>query len=212
MTLSVQDIVNKNDIEKLSEKDAVFSFIDEKYGAPPNWKRDQGFVSLAKIILEQQISLSSATAHFNKLNGYLREFTPEEILKLSDAEMRQCQISRQKTSYLRALASAVMNQSVKLDAFEAMDKTEVRTQLTSIKGIGQWTADIYLMFCLQEKDIFPIGDVAVLNAVRELSSAQTKDEIVVLTEKWRPFRSLAAYYFWHYYLSKRNRTAFLALG
>ena len=205
----MRDIVNKTDIEKLSKQDGVFSFIDEKYGSPPNWKREQGFVSLSKIILEQQISLSSATAHFNKLDGYLGEFTPREILKLSDEEMRQCQISRQKTSYLRALASAVMNQNLEFDAFEDMDKTEVRTQLTSVKGIGQWTADIYLMFCLQEKDIFPFGDIAVLNAVRELSFAQTKGEIVALTEKWRPYRSLAAYYFWHYYLSKRNRTAFV---
>lgn len=206
----MRDIVNKSDIEKLSGKDGIFSFIDGTYGSPPNWKREQGFVSLSRIILEQQISLSSATAHFNKLNEYLGAFTPEEIVKLSDAEMRQCQISRQKTSYLRALASAVMKQDIRFDAFEDMDKTEVRRQLTGIKGIGVWTADIYLMFCLQEKDIFPFGDIAVLNAVRELSPVQTKDEISVLTEQWRPFRSLAAYYFWHYYLCKRNRTAFAA--
>jgi DNA-3-methyladenine glycosylase II len=203
----MKDIVNKTDIGKLTKMDGIFASINKKYGNPPNWKREQGFVSLSRIILEQQVSLSSANAHFNKLNDYVPEFTPGEILKLSDAEMRNCQISRQKTVYLRALASAVIDKRIVFDSFDGLERTEIRKQLTNIKGIGEWTADIYLMFCLQEKDIFPFGDIAVMNAAKELISAGTKEEIMPLAEKWKPFRSLAAYYFWHYYLRIRNRSS-----
>src|SRR4051812_28395711 len=98
----MSNIVNKKDINELIKTDQIFALIYTRYGSPPDWERPQGFVSLSKIILEQQVSLASANAHFNKLNNYLKEFTPSEILKLSDEEMRNCQISRQKSNYLRA--------------------------------------------------------------------------------------------------------------
>lgn len=202
---SLMDIVNPKHIKQLTNTDNIFAFINEKYGAPPNWTRPQGFVSLSKIILEQQVSLASANAHFLKLNSYLVEFTPTNILKLTDEEMRNCQISRQKTKYLRALSTAILNGGVDLEELPKLDEYEIRKKLTSIKGIGDWTTDIYLMFCLQSKDIFPIGDIAVVNTVKELSDAKTKEEIILLSEKWKPFRSLAVYFLWHYYLKKRNR-------
>ena len=114
-------IVNKSDIKKLTTSHKIFSFIKNKYGIPPNWQRPEGFVSLSKIILEQQVSLASAEAHFKKLNNYLNEFSPTEILKLTDEEMRACQISRQKAKYLRALSQAVLNKE--LD-FEELSKIE----------------------------------------------------------------------------------------
>ena len=200
----MNDIVNAIDIKALIGKDNVFSFIIEKYGTPPHWRRDQGFVSLSRIILEQQVSLASANAHYNRLNAYLAEFTPKEILKLTDEEMRDCQISRQKANYLRALATAVVNEDIVFERLESLKEAGIREKLTSIKGIGQWTAEIYLMFCLQKKDIFPTGDIAVMNAVKELCNVHTKEDVVTLSEKWKPNRSLAAYFFWHYYLRKRN--------
>src|SRR3569832_1979923 len=99
------------------------------------------------------------------------------ILQLSDEEMRRCQISRQKAGYLRGLSNAILKGDIDLDKLPALDEPEVRKQLTSNKGIGHWTADIYLMFCLQAKDIFPMGDIAVINTVKELSGAKTKEEI-----------------------------------
>lgn len=203
--MSTGNIVNQQDIKKLLDKDNIFVLIFEKYGSPPNWIRPQGFVSLSKIILEQQVSLASAKAHFLKLNYYLKEFTPENILKLSDTEMRDCQISRQKARYLRELSSAITQGNLKLDELSSLDESEIRLQLTSIKGIGNWTTDIYLMFCLQAKDIFPIGDVAIVNTIKELTDSKTKEEIFLLADKWKPLRSLAAYFLWHYYLRKRNR-------
>ena len=201
----IKPIVNVDDIQKLIRKDEIFSTIHQKYGSPPNWIRPQGFVSLSKIILEQQVSLASAKAHFDKLNSYIPVFTPAEILKLSAEEMRMCHISRQKARYLRALSIAIVNDEIALEDMHQLDEIQIRHLLTSIKGIGEWTADIYLMFCLQSKDIFPVGDIAVVNTVKEFTGLNTKDEIRLLAEKWKPLRSLAAYFCWHYYLKKRNR-------
>ena len=199
------NIVNQKDIKQLIKIDTLFPCINEKYGPPPDWTRPQGFISLAKIILEQQVSLASATAHFLKLNNYLKGFTPSNILRLTGEEMRICQISRQKAEYLRALSAAILNGDINLEGLENHSETEIREQLTNIKGIGNWTADIYLMFCLQSKDIFPSGDIAVVKTIKELTGKKTKEEIISLAEKWRPLRSLATYYLWHYYLSKRNK-------
>ena len=198
-------IVNKSDIQKLTTANKLFLKIKEEYGTPPHWQRPQGFISLSRIILEQQVSLASAEAHFIKLNNYLPEFSPAEILKLSDKEMRACQISRQKARYLRALSQAVLNKELVFDELPKLSPDEVRKKLTSIKGIGHWTTDIYLMFCLQSKDIFPLGDIALINTIKELTKIKTKSGIVRLTQKWKPYRSLAAYFLWHYYLKKRNR-------
>lgn len=198
-------IVNSQDIKKLVTSHKLFLFIKDKYGIPPNWQRPEGFVSLCKIILEQQVSLSSAEAHFKKLNDYLSEFSPTEILKLTDEEMRACQISRQKAKYLRALSQAVINNEIDFDELSEINSDEVRKKLTSIKGIGNWTADIYLMFCLQNKDIFPLGDIALITTIEELTKTKTEAGIVRFTEKLKPLRSIAAYFLWYYYLKKRKR-------
>lgn len=203
----MKSIVNQEDIRQLTDTDKIFAFIQAKYGNPPAWSRPPGFITLSRIILEQQVSLTSAYAHFLRLNGYLDEFTPSNILRLTDEEMRSCQISRQKSEYLRSLSAAILSGELNLEELSHQSETGIRNQLTHIKGIGTWTTDIYLMFCLQSKDIFPAGDIAVINTVKELSSAKTKEEIIALAGKWRPLRSLAAYFFWHYYLKKRNRTA-----
>ncbi|MEO7800666.1 MAG: DNA-3-methyladenine glycosylase 2 family protein [Ginsengibacter sp.] len=199
-------IVNDADVKSLITKDKIISSIYKQYGAPPKWSRPQGFVTLSKMILEQQVSLASAKAHFIKLNTYLQTFTPEDILKLTDDEMHNCQVSRQKSTYLRALSKAILNTDLQLNHLPELEEGDIRKQLTNIKGIGTWTTDVYLMFSLQAKDIFPLGDVAVVTTMKELTGAQTKDDMLIIAEKWRPLRSLATYFLWHYYLHKRNRT------
>jgi DNA-3-methyladenine glycosylase II len=200
-------IVNQQDIEQLIKIDKLFAGINERYGNPPDWNRPQGFISLSKIILEQQVSLASANAHFLKLNSFIDGFTPENILGLTDLEMRNCQISRQKAKYLRELSHAIIQKDINLEQLPLHDEPHIRKQLTGIKGIGNWTADIYLMFCLQSKDIFPSGDIAVINTVKELTGLKTQEEIIALAQKWKPYRSLATYFFWHNYLCKRNKIA-----
>ncbi len=198
-------IVNQKDIEHLLNLDEVFVNIRLLYGLPPDWQRPEGFISLARIILEQQVSLQSAEAHFNKLNAYIPEFTPAEILKLSDVEMRRCQVSKQKSTYLRELSAAILDGKLNLETLRQLSETEIRQQLKGIKGIGDWTANIYLMFCLQARDLFPAGDIAIVNTVRELTAAATREEIIAHADRWKPYRSLASYFLWHYYLRKRNR-------
>ena len=198
-------IVNNNDIQALVSSHNLFLKIKDQYGIPPNWQRPQGFISLSKIILEQQVSLVSAEAHFKKLNSYVKEFSPKEILKLSDEEMKTCQISRQKAKYLRELSTSIINKDLIFDELSKLSVNDVRKKLTSIKGIGNWTTDIYLMFCLQSKDIFPLGDIALINTIKELTKVKAHSGIVRITQKWNPCRSLAAYFLWYYYLKKRNR-------
>jgi len=201
-----EGIVNAADIKRLLRKDRLFGGIYKKYGAPPPWYREPGFISLSMIILEQQVSLASAKAHFQKLHGYIGEFTPSNILRLTDEEMRTCQISRQKAKYLRALSDAITGNALDLHGMATLHESAIREKLTGIKGIGRWTSDIYLMFCLQARDVFPIGDIAVVNTVKELTDARTQEEILTLSESWRPLRSLATYFLWHNYLSKRGRS------
>ena len=203
----MNEIVNEKDIQTIVGIDPIFATIYQQCGAPPNWSRRPGFVTLCKLILEQQVSLASAHAHFLKLNTYIDDFTPENILTLDDEEMRNCQISRQKSSYLRNLSAAVLDKRIELDKLHLLNEPEIRFQLTALKGIGNWTVDVYLLFCLQQKDVFPIGDIAVINTMKELTTAQTKMEILAYAEQWKPYRSLATYFLWHYYLVKRNRTA-----
>jgi DNA-3-methyladenine glycosylase II len=202
-----EPIVNPRDIAALKRRDKLFSRIAEHYGDPPDWKRRPGFVSLCHIILEQQVSIDSAKAHFAKLRSYLPSFSPRAILELSDEEMRLCQISRQKASYLRALSEAVVGKRLVLSELGRQDLSLTREQLIAVKGVGRWTADIYSMFCLQAKDIFPLGDIAVMNAAMELYPGKSRGDIERLSECWKPRRSLAAYYFWHYYLCERGRSA-----
>ena len=231
-------IVNPKDIKALLKRDKLFAKIHKQYGAPPDWSREPGFISLCKIILEQQVSLASADAHYRKLAGYLcarnplwekiadpwqsandcpdgrsllrrllvEEFTPVHIMRLTDEEMRSCQISRQKAKYLRALSTEIAGGTLDLAALPALEEPQVREKLLRIKGIGHWTTDIYLMFCLQARDIFPIGDIAVINTVREFAGDKSLEAIKEMAEEWRPYRSLATYYLWHHYLRKRNRS------
>lgn len=200
-------LVNATDIKNLTRRDQVLKNIYKQYGAPPNWSRPQGFEALAKIILEQQVSLASANAHFSKLKHAVGDFIPANLLQLTDAEMRDCQISRQKTRYLRELSKAVLSNQLQLEALPKLPEAEIRQQLTAIKGIGHWTTDVYLLFCLQQKDVFPIGDIAIVNTIKELYNLHDKEQMLDLAEVWRPLRSLATYFLWHYYLSKRKRTA-----
>ncbi|MEQ8519288.1 MAG: hypothetical protein RLN79_03385 [Cytophagales bacterium] len=202
-----KSIVNDIDQAQLQKIDSLFISIQKQYGRPPNWQRTAGFKTLCQIILEQQVSLESARAHFKKLDSIVSEFSPEHIVALSDKEMRNAPISRQKASYLKNLSNAILEKTLGLGELKFKSEKEIREKLTAIKGIGNWTTEVYLMFCLQFKDIMPIGDVAIVNTIKELKGLESQEEILEYAEKWKPYRSLASFYLWHYYLCKRNRNA-----
>ena len=199
------DIVNDHDVSALIRQDSMFGEIERLYGKPPNWRRSPGFESLCRIILEQQVSLDAANAHYRKLKGYVGNISCKNIMALSDAEFRECQISRQKMIYLRGLAAAIKNRSLRLRTIAEKSPEEIRGELTKIKGIGNWTTDIYLMFCLQSKDVFPIGDIAIRKTMSEMTGILEEEEMLERAGSWKPLRSLASYYLWHYYLSSRRK-------
>lgn len=199
-------INNPEDRKKLLAQVPLLAEIDRQYGPPPAWSRPPGFISLVKIIIEQQVSLSSALAHYNRLSEYVGEVAPETLLILTEVEFRQCHISRQKRSYLLALSEAVLNKTLIIDELAVLPEAEAKAHLMKVKGIGYWTADVYLMLCLQKKDVFPIGDIALRSALKALSGLTDPTEMIAFAENWRPLRSLATCYLWHYYLEERGRT------
>ncbi|WP_035668402.1 DNA-3-methyladenine glycosylase [Flavobacterium sp. 83] len=193
-------------IDYLLEKETIFKEIIEQYGMPTIPIRPQGFETLVLLILEQQVSIDSAKATFLKLKAKEKNFVPLALLTLSDEEFRNLGVSRQKTSYIKALSTAILNKDIDLESLSSKTAQQVRQELIKIKGIGNWTIDIYLMFCLQEPDLLPLGDIAVVNTIKELLDIHNKEDMEVHTTKWSPYRSVATYLLWHHYLNKRNRT------
>ena len=193
-------------IDYLLEKDTIFKSIIEQYGMPTIPKRPQGFEALVLLILEQQVSIDSAKATFLKLKTKEKTVEPNALLNLSDEEFRNLGVSRQKTSYIKALSTAILNKDIDLESLPSKTAQQVREELIKIKGIGNWTIDIYLMFCLQAPDLLPLGDIAVVNTIKELLDIHNKEDMEVHTIRWSPYRSMATYLLWHHYLNKRNRT------
>jgi DNA-3-methyladenine glycosylase II len=193
-------------IDYLLGKDFIFKTIIDKYGLPTIPKRPQGFETLVLLILEQQVSIDSAKATFLKIKAEYAVFKPEVLILVSEEGYRAFGVSRQKATYIKALAAAILNGEIDLESLPAKSSDEVREELIKIKGIGNWTIDIYLMFCLQAPDLLPLGDIAVVNTIKELLDIHNKEEMEIHAIRWSPYRSLATFLLWHYYLKKRNRT------
>lgn len=195
--------------DHLAVSDADLSAVITAYGYPPLWTRPNTFETLVHIILEQQVSLASALAALVKLREYIGEIIPEKILLLSDQEFNSCYFSRQKTAYTRYLAQAIVSGEINLEELELLDDHDVRSKLITLKGIGNWTIDVYLMFVLKRADIFPDGDLAAVNAFKKVKNSIdgiTRAEIVQQAEKWKPFRTAATMILWHWYLSQRKKS------
>ena len=195
----------KESIDFLTQKDEIFKIIINKYGIPIIPKRKQGFETLALLILEQQVSIDSAKATYNKLKNKVDSFQPENLFQLSDEIYRNCGVSRQKTKYIKCLAEAILEKTLNLKSLENKSAETVRQELIQIKGIGNWTIDVYLMFALNSPDILPLGDIAVVNTIKELLNIHDKSEMEIYSQNWQPYRSMATFLLWHYYLGKRNR-------
>ncbi|PWS30044.1 DNA-3-methyladenine glycosylase family protein [Pedobacter paludis] len=192
---------------RLAQIDGDLKLILDRYGYPPFWSRPNTFESLVHIILEQQVSLASALATLNKLKEKIKIITPEKLLGLNDEELRNCYFSRQKTVYVRDLAEKLLTGKLSLKSLESMDDYQIRQQLKSVKGIGDWTVDIYLIFILHHSDVFPIGDLAAVNAlkqVKKLDKNISRDEIVEKVSEQKPYRTIYTMILWHYYLEQRK--------
>ncbi|MGL2992512.1 DNA-3-methyladenine glycosylase family protein [Flavobacterium sp. TSSA_36] len=190
---------------RLLSQEPVFKTIVENYGLPIIPQRPEGFETLVLLILEQQVSIDSAKATFLKLKSAVGAIHPEKLLQLTDEQIRTFGVSRQKTTYIKALASAIHSKELVLEELSSLSAEVVRERLIQIKGIGNWTIDIYLMFSLEAPDLFPLGDIAVVNTMKELFGLEEKHEMELLAQSWSPYRSFATYLLWHHYLGKRNR-------
>lgn len=194
-------------VKELTKIDADFLNIYEKYGPPPLWYRPPGFSTLVYIILEQQVSLASARAAYLKLQDAVPEIEPDEFLKLSDDQLKKIGFSRQKMAYCRGLATAIKSRELDLSQLENFTVDQVREKLMALKGIGIWTANIYLMEALLHPDIWPSNDLALmiaLKSVKKLKPRPTVEEMESFGDKWKPWRAVAARLLWHDYLSRKN--------
>ena len=199
-------------VASLCERDLDLEGSFQQFGPPPHWQRAPGFPTLIQIILEQQVSLASARAVFDKLNalrGINNRLTPKRFLQLDDATLKGCGFSRQKARYSRLLAEAVINRAIVLEDLEQQEDDEVRQQLCALKGIGPWTADVYLLMALDRPDLWPIGDIALQEGVRLIKGLDKRpvgEDMLNIAEPWRPYRSVAARMVWHHYLCERANT------
>ena len=193
--------------QQLADKDTDLAFVFQNFGTPPLWKREANFATLIHIILEQQVSLASALSAFNKLKAKLGNITPEGVLSLTDDELKAAYFSRQKILYARNLAETIVSGQLNLPSLEHLPDEEVKIELKKIKGIGDWTADIYLLMAMLRADVMPKGDLALHVAwqrLKQLEARPTSDEFQQIAQKWKPFRAVAARLLWHYYLSAKK--------
>lgn len=193
-------------ISKLVGRDPHLAFVIENWSNPPFWTDTPDFAGLVHIILSQQVSVASADAAFTRLGERIQPIDPEGFLTLDDANLKKIGFSRQKTGYARGLAQSLLQGQIDLDEINQMDDEAVQQKLVELKGIGPWTAEIYLLMALRRPDIWPAGDLALLKAAEELLELEalpSADEFIALGEPWRPWRSVAARILWHYYLRPR---------
>ena len=192
----------------LADRDQDLAAVVKSYGQPPLWVREPGFPALVFIILEQQVSLASARAAFGRLKAAANPLTPKRFLKFTDAELLRIGFSRQKTLYIRLLAESLAYRYFNLRDLHELPDDAARKMLITFKGIGSWTADIYLLSALRRPDIWPTGDLALAAAVQEVKRLRQRPSPLNLEElstPWRPWRAVAARLFWHAYLSKRGQ-------
>lgn len=193
--------------KQLAAEHDEFGLVHTAYGVPPLWDRPPGFATLLQIILEQQVSLASAKACFDKLTVHLGSVTPEGLLTLDDVTLKKIGFSRQKAAYARNLSEAVIERHIDLEAIHLMDDAEAKAELIKLKGVGEWTSDIYLLMAMLRPDVMPKGDIALHAAYQKISGADKRpgsDEFLIIAERWRPFRSVAARLLWHFYLRQKH--------
>ncbi len=214
-----QIILNENvfaqGVRLLADRDGHLAKVLEKYGPPPLWVRDPGFPTLVYIILEQQVSLASARAAYQRLQQEVDPLTPGRFLTLTGRELKRIGFSRQKALYTRLLAEEIAKRRLDLKNLDSLPDQEAHNKLTALKGIGNWTADIYLLSALRRPDIWPVGDLALATAVQEVKRLRQRpspEYLEKISAPWRPWRAVAARLFWHHYLSKRGqRTSEISL-
>jgi DNA-3-methyladenine glycosylase II len=191
---------------ELAARDELLAGIFATHGDPPLWQRAAGFPTLVHIILEQQVSLKSAKSMLLRLQSAIQPFTPLRFIELGDSNLRSLGVTRQKSAYLLHLSQSIVSGELNFMKLARMSDEDARFTLTRIKGIGSWSADVYLLMAMRRADIWPSGDLALAVAMKDLKGLAARprpDELERLAESWRPHRAVAARMLWQYYLATR---------
>lgn len=197
-------------LSALAEADSDLGRIRAELGPPPTRLRPEGFQTLLKIIVQQQVSLASGEAIWGRLVNGLDGAGPQAVRAAEQERLCALGLSRPKAVYAHALAEAVLSGELELGGLAGLDDEPAIAVLTQVKGIGRWTAEIYLLTALQRPDVFPAADVALMTAAGELKALPARPDaraLLALAEAWRPWRAIAARLLWHYYRHARGREA-----
>jgi DNA-3-methyladenine glycosylase II len=197
-------------VRVLAAVDPDLAAVVERHGPPPLWRREPGFDTLVRIVLEQQVSLASGRAAYDRLARAVGSVSPTSLAETDQGTLEAAGLTRQKARYLRELGSAAATGVLDIDGLAALDDATVRSALCAIPGIGPWTADVYLLMALRRPDVWPAADVALATAARRVKRlAERPDPVALerLAEPWRPWRAVAARLLWHAYLEERGRPA-----
>jgi len=195
--------------KQLARRDRELASILERLGPPPLWSRPPGFATLVTIILEQQVSLASAATMFARLKENVVPFQPARMIELGEGHLKSLGLTRQKTAYCLDLAQSLTDKRLRLPQLSRMSDADAKAALMEIKGLGAWSADVYLLMVLLRPDIFPATDLALITAVtklKQLPSRATAKQLLEMAEAWRPYRSVAARMLWQYYLARREKS------
>ena len=197
-------------VRKLARDEPRFARIVATHGRPPLWAREPGFETLVLLMLEQQVSLAQAQAMYARVLSAAGTVTPAAVAALGEAGLRSIGVTRQKATYLAALARQLQRGELDLDAIHVLPDAEAAAALDALHGVGPWTAQCYLLFALRRHDAFPAADLALLEAVRglwRLRARPTPAALARRSEAWRPHRAVAARLLWHHYLAERGRSS-----
>lgn len=192
----------------LSRRDPVLRQIHSQLGPPPLWPRPASFATLVRIILEQQVSLASAANTFARLRRACGgRVTAKAIRQLGERQLRALGCSRQKARYAVAFAEDVHHRRFSIARLPRLSDAAVRAAITARLGMGDWTADVYLLMALRRPDIFPTADLALIKGLQELeeTSYDNAEQLLARAQRWRPYRSVAARMIWQSYLHRRRR-------
>ncbi len=205
MPARLTDRVLAAGVRALARTDPDLARVVARHGPPPLWDRKPGFPTLVQIILEQQVSLASGRAAYMRLRGVAGRVTPSRVAKLEPRQLRKAGLTRQKSLYIRGLAAAVADGGLDLPHVHELDDESAHAELVKMKGIGPWSADIYLLMALCRPDVWPRHDLALASAMRDvkrLRSIPTPERQLEIAEAWRPWRAVAARLMWHHYLNR----------
>lgn len=196
-------------VRTLARAEPRFAHIVKRHGPPPLWPRDPGFQTLVLLMLEQQVSLAQGRAMYTRIANATGAVTPANLARLGESGLRALGVTRQKSAYLAALADRVERNDFDLDALATLSDADADAALDALHGVGPWTAQCYLLFALRRSDVFPVADLALLEAVRQLWRLRARPSPEALARRaraWRPHRAVAARLLWHHYLSERGRS------